>query len=57
MPGLRLGPVLRKEAVTGFLRNAASVQPLVLVLEDLHWADRGTLDLLQQLREQIPPLA
>jgi tetratricopeptide (TPR) repeat protein len=33
-------------AVTTFLRNAASVQPLVIVLEDLHWADRGTLDLL-----------
>ena len=34
-------------AVGGFLRNAAAVQPLVLVLEDLHDADRGTLDLLQ----------
>jgi hypothetical protein len=33
-------------AVSTFLRNAASVQPLVIVLEDLHWADRGTLDLL-----------
>ena len=34
------------QAVTGFLRNAEPVQPLCIVLEDLHWADRGTLDLL-----------
>jgi hypothetical protein len=34
------------QSVTTFLRNAASVQPLAIVLEDLHWADRGTLDLL-----------
>src|SRR5205814_5403309 len=31
------------QAVTGFLRNASTVQPLLIVLEDLHWADRGTL--------------
>ena len=34
------------QAVTGFLRNASAVQPLLVVLEDLHWADRGTLDYL-----------
>jgi serine/threonine protein kinase/tetratricopeptide (TPR) repeat protein len=34
------------QAVSGFLRNASSMQPLVVVLEDLHWADQGTLDLL-----------
>jgi hypothetical protein len=37
------------EAVSAFLRNASSAKPLVVVLEDLHWADRGTLDLLQHL--------
>ena len=37
------------QAVTGFLHNAAAVQPLVIVLEDLHDADRGTLDLLVHL--------
>ena len=34
------------QAVSEFLRNAGSVQPLLLVLEHLHDADRGTLDLL-----------
>jgi tetratricopeptide (TPR) repeat protein len=41
------------QSVTTFLRNAATVQPLVIVLEDLHWADRGTLDLLQQLSRNL----
>jgi DNA-binding CsgD family transcriptional regulator len=33
-------------AVTDFLRQMALARPLLLVLEDLHDADRGTLDLL-----------
>src|SRR5439155_9125499 len=37
------------QAVSGFLRAAATVQPLLIILEDLHWADRGTLDLLVHL--------
>jgi class 3 adenylate cyclase len=41
------------QAVTGFLRSASSVQPLLLVLEDLHWADRGTLDLLIHLARNL----
>ena len=40
------------QAVTTFLRNAADVQPLLL-LEDLHWSDRGTLDLLQHLARNL----
>jgi len=40
-------------AVASFLRNAASVQPLVIVLEDLHDADRGTPELLQNLARQL----
>ncbi len=41
------------QAVTSFLRNASSVQPLCIVLEDLHWADRGTLDLLLHLARNL----
>ena len=41
------------QAVTSFLRNASSVQPLCIVLEDLHWADRGTLDLLQHASRNL----
>jgi len=41
------------QAVAGFLRNAASVQPLLVVLEDLHWADRGTLDMLTHVARNL----
>jgi DNA-binding NarL/FixJ family response regulator len=34
------------EIVFGMLRRLADAQPLVLVLEDLHWADSSTRDLL-----------
>ncbi|MDP6715528.1 MAG: protein kinase, partial [SAR202 cluster bacterium] len=37
------------QGVTDFLRNASSVQPLLIVLEDLHDADRGTLDMLAHI--------
>ena len=41
------------QSVTSFLRNAAAVQPLLIVLEDLHWADRGTLDFLLHLSRNL----
>jgi hypothetical protein len=41
------------QAVASFLRSAATVQPLVLVLEDLHDADLGTLDLLLHLSRNL----
>jgi hypothetical protein len=34
------------QAATDLLRSAATRQPLLVVLEDLHDADRGTVDLL-----------
>jgi class 3 adenylate cyclase len=36
-------------AVLGILREAAERDPLVLVLEDLHWADKSTLLLLKHV--------
>src|SRR5512136_2934271 len=41
------------QAVTGFLTNAACVQPLLVVLEDLHDADKGTLDMLTHVSRNI----
>lgn len=37
------------DAVVRFLLRLAARQPLVIVLDDLHWADRATLDLLRHL--------
>ena len=36
-------------SVSSVLRSLASSRPLALHLEDCHWADRGTLDLLTRL--------
>ena len=41
------------QAVTSFLRNAADAQPLAIVLEDLHDADSGTLDMLTYLSRNL----
>ena len=47
------------EAVASLLANAARACPLVLVLDDLHWADKPTLLLLRHIvraQEQSPLL-
>jgi DNA-binding CsgD family transcriptional regulator len=41
------------EALTEFLRRACLAQPLLIVLEDLHAADLGTLDVLLHLAGQL----
>lgn len=41
------------QSVITFLRNAARRQPILLVLEDLHDADHGTLDLLVHLSRPV----
>jgi len=41
------------DSITEFLRRAASRQPLLIVLEDLHDADRGTLDLLAHVARSL----
>jgi AAA ATPase domain len=42
------------DATTTFLRNAAAERPLVLLMEDLHAADRPSLLMLQFLAGELP---
>jgi DNA-binding CsgD family transcriptional regulator len=61
LPGLESPPALEPEqarfrlfnSVTTFLKNVSQRKPLVLVLDDLHWADRSSLLLLQFLCQQL----
>jgi tetratricopeptide (TPR) repeat protein len=41
------------DAITTFLTRAAGTRPLVLVLDDLHWADTPTLLLLRFLAREL----
>jgi tetratricopeptide (TPR) repeat protein len=41
------------DGVTTFLRAASQDQPMLLVLDDLHWADAGTLALLEFLAREL----
>lgn len=41
------------DAITDFLREIAERRPLVVILEDLHWADPPSLMLLQYLAREI----
>jgi predicted ATPase len=41
------------DSVTAFLKRAAGGQAMVLILEDVHWADRSSLRLLQYLGGEI----
>jgi len=41
------------DSITTFLMNAAQNQPLILVLDDLHWADKPSLPLLQFLAREM----
>ncbi len=41
------------DAVAGFLRRAAAHEPLVLVFDDLHWADESSLLLLAFLAREL----
>ena len=61
IPGLPTPPALEPEqarfrlfdSVTTFLKHAATRQPMVLVLDDLHWADKPSLLLLQFLAREL----
>ena len=61
LPDLETPPALESEAarfrlfdsITTFLSNASQNQPLMLVLDDLHWADRSSLQLLEFLAREL----
>ncbi len=61
-PDLPESPPLEAEAervrlfdsVATFLRNASNATPIVLVLDDLHWADKPSLLLMRHLARTIP---
>ncbi len=44
------------EEIERFFGSIAGALPLVLVLEDLHWSDQASLDLLRYLSHRIPQL-
>ena len=43
-------------SVSGILRSLAAIRPVALHLEDGHWADRSTLDLLTHLTSRPAPV-
>ncbi|MFC4454693.1 ATP-binding protein [Deinococcus sonorensis] len=49
-------PTAFQEALLGALTSLTSAWPAVLVLEDLHWADHATLDLLPALADRLDKL-
>jgi DNA-binding CsgD family transcriptional regulator len=62
LPNLELPPALDSpeasrfrlfDSITTFLKNTSQSQPLMLVIDDLHWADQPSLLLLQFLARQL----
>ena len=61
LPELEPSPILEPEqarfrlfdSITNFLKNIAQSQPLMLVLEDLHWADHSSLMLWEFVSKEI----
>lgn len=45
---------LTLQALTHWLLRLAAAQPLLVVFEDLHWADPSTLELLSLVLERLP---
>ena len=59
-PALRLTPEQQRQrtfdAVLALVEALAAQQPLLLIVEDLHWVDPSTLELLTLLLDQVPTL-
>ncbi len=45
------------EAASNLFARIATAGPVVLMLDDLHWADKGTIGMLRQVARQAPSLA
>ena len=64
LPGLPAPPPLDPEqarfrlfdSITNFLRSASRREPLVLILDDLHWSDKPSLLLFQFLARELAAL-
>lgn len=60
-PPLNLSPQRQRqktlESIVAILLELAEQQPLLFILEDLHWTDPTTLELLSLLVEQVPTAA
>ena len=41
------------DSITGFFKRASQSQPLMVVLDNLHWADRPSLQLLEFLAQEM----
>jgi len=41
------------DAITSFLKKTSRVKPLLLVVDDLHWADRSSLHLVEFLVQEL----
>ncbi len=65
LPGIRVSPaedpeserIRLFEAVSSLLSNMTAAEPALLVLDDLHWADEGTLLLLRHIARSTEPLS
>ncbi len=41
------------QSIVAFFKNAAAIKTLVIILDDIHWADTPSLDLLGHLAQEI----
>ena len=41
------------DSITAFLKTASQRQPIVLILDDLHWSDKPSLSLLQFVAREL----
>ena len=61
LPGLETHPTIDPEqdrfrlfaSITNFFKTASQSRPLILVLDDVHWADQSSLQLLECISREI----